>query len=359
MNRVQLLPRLAVNIQDAVNSRMTTMNGMTIRLEASSMCQLRCPACDNGRGTLRHTVVGWGWLRFDDFKKFVDKNPNIKNIELSNHGEMFLNPELDRIMEYAQRKGIILTAWNGVNLNTVSEKTLENLVKYKFQHLSVAIDGVTNKTYQIYRINGDLNRVIDNIKKINYYKRTYRSRYPRLCWQYILFGHNEHEVVRAKRMARKLGMEFRPKLNWSSSYAKVRSEALVRRLSGLGVASRKEFLERYHREYTLVCMELWNLPKINWDGRLLGCCVNRIGDYGNVFKSGLSQCLQSERYQHAKRMLLGEVSARDDIPCSRCAVYRNKLPRKSLRHLKIMNLLEKRGIRLNYNLSKILFMGNT
>ena len=49
---------------------------------------------------------------------------------------------------------------------------------------------------------------------MNDFKRRYRSGYPRLTWQFVVMGHNEHEISSARRMARDLGMRFDPKLTW-------------------------------------------------------------------------------------------------------------------------------------------------
>ena len=96
-----------------------------IRLEACSLCQLDCPAC-GARQFEKTAPKDWlGYLKFSDFKKFVDDN-EFQEIELSNNGEIFLNPDLDKIIKYAYKKGIRLTALTGVNLNRVSLKTLEN-----------------------------------------------------------------------------------------------------------------------------------------------------------------------------------------------------------------------------------------
>ncbi len=76
-------------------------------MEACTLCQLNCPACwfrvdEYGIKKKNHTF--FGYLKFDDFKNFVDDNPQIESIELSNNGEIFLNPELNKIIEYAYKK---------------------------------------------------------------------------------------------------------------------------------------------------------------------------------------------------------------------------------------------------------------
>ena len=57
-----------------------------------------------------------------------DINSNILSIELSNWGEIFLNPELKEIIKYAYSKKIGLFADNGVNFNNVSDEVLECLI---------------------------------------------------------------------------------------------------------------------------------------------------------------------------------------------------------------------------------------
>ena len=299
-------------------------NGKSVRLEASSVCQLKCPLCATSQDINKKGVVGWGFLEFKNFKKFVDNNPQIKNIELSNWGEILLNPQLKDIIRYAYEKNINLTVSNGVNLNDVDDELLESLVKYKIKFLSISIDGATNSVYKIYRVGGDLNKVIKNIKKINYYKKKYNSKFPRLQWQFIVFGHNEHEIPLAKKLAKQLGMEFYPKLNWDPVYSPVKNKKFVKKQIGLNSVSRQEFRNKNQREYMLPCYQLWISPQINWDGKLLGCCMNTYSDFGNVFEEGLSKCLNSERYIYAKKMLLGKKKAREDIPCSICPIYRKQ-----------------------------------
>jgi len=293
-----------------------------IRLEASSACQLRCPSCPT---TTKATepVVGSGWLRFDDFRKLVDDNPWVEEIELSNYGEMFLNPQLSQIMEYAQQRGVALTCDNGANLNHITSEALEALVKFGFRSLTCSIDGASADTYAVYRVRGDFNRVIDNIRRLNLYKERYQSRFPLLTWQFVVFGHNEHELPAAQMLARELGMAFYGKLSWDSKISPIRDEEAVKRHLGLDVATREQFREKHGEGYLDdICAQLWYAPQINWDGKMLGCCRNCWGDFGsNALTEGLLQSINSDRMQYARQMLLGRSPERPDVPCTTCGVY--------------------------------------
>ena len=297
----------------------------SLRLETSSACQLRCPSCPTTAG-LTHRHLGTGLLRFADFKALLEDNPGLKRVELSNYGEAFLNPELTRMLAFACERGVSLSLNNGVNLNQASEEQLESLVKYRLTGLSCSIDGVTQESYALYRKRGNLATVLRHIESINGYKRLYGSALPHLRWQFIVFGHNEHEIPAAKELAARLDMSIVFKMNWDENFAPLQRPDWVMQETGWQVASRAEHLAQTHQEYKhQICRQLWHTPQINWDGRLLGCCRNFWGDFGaNVFEVGLSAALASEKLAYARQMLSGQAAARPDIPCTSCSVYHNR-----------------------------------
>jgi MoaA/NifB/PqqE/SkfB family radical SAM enzyme len=291
-------------------------------LDASTVCQLKCPSCSNADGMIAKSL-GSKFLKFEDFKKMADRYPLVRSIELSNWGEIFLNRDLLKIAEYAYKKKIVLNAVTGVNLNTASEGMLEGVVKYRFGLITCSIDGASSETYKIYRKGGDFKTVIANIRKINAFKDRYRSALPKLRWQFIAFGHNEHEIPRARQMAHELDMEFYVKLAWDD-LSPVKDKKWVKAFSETGAVSRKEYQRKHEKIYLAekTCSQLWLEPQINCDGRVLGCCVNYWGDYGNAFEEDLIGILNNERMNYARAMLLGKKEQRKDIPCTQCEWYK-------------------------------------
>jgi len=86
--------------------------------------------------------------------------------------------------------------------------------------------------------------------------------------------------------------------------------------------SNDAYERKHNRAAQPMCSQLWLTPQVNWDGKLLGCCINRWGDFGNVFSSSLVSVLRSSRYRYAKKMLLGEVPPDKSIPCFYCPTYK-------------------------------------
>ncbi|MCL2187586.1 MAG: radical SAM protein [Defluviitaleaceae bacterium] len=309
------------------------MPPLRVGLEACTLCQLSCKTCYMRNNDEISSAVGKGYLKFEDFIKFIDATPSVKSIELANNGEIFLNPELYKIIEYAHEKRIALNANNGTNFNTISDEVLEALVKYKFFSLSVAIDGASQEVYEKYRINGDFNKVIDNIKRVNALKKEYNSEFPKLRWQYVISENTEGDVIKAKKLANELNMRLTWKLTWDKNYIPIQRE-MLKRETGLFFLSREEMSMATKKnsngilnEGGSVCHQLFNTPYINYNGELLGCCRTAKGKkFGiNVFEVGLQEALASTQYKQAKALVQGHIKPNaciDTVKCLHCPIYK-------------------------------------
>ena len=271
-----------------------------LRIDICSKCQLNCVACymriDN------YGTVGKGYMKFEKYKEIIDKYPFIKEVEISNNGEPFLNPDIKKILEYSYEKNVSIVVDNGTNFNYVPNDVLEAIAKYKVKRIALSIDGASNTTYKQYRVNGDFNVVMDNVKKLNNYKEKYNKGedIPYINWKYVLMEHNENEVEKAIRMEKDLKLHMYFCLDWRGFTPK--NPQKMKELTGI------DFL--YKGKPTLYpefCLFMLRSPQINWDGRLLGCCMTYKTDWKkNIFTDGLIESLNSEYYRHAIYKLLGD-----------------------------------------------------
>lgn len=302
-----------------------------IRLDLCNMCQLHCVECwiRNNEEQIKEQSCGFGYVSFQNFKNLIDNNPFLREIETSNHGEIFLNPDLEDIIRYAHEKGVKLTAYTGVNLNTLSEKMAETLVKNQFKIMVVSIDGATPEIYSIYRRGGDFNAVINNIKTINKYKKKYSSKYPVLVYKFILFGHNVHEIEKAKELAKKLDMPIWFAMNNVKTYSPLKEEDTEKILKATGLKSLDSNVENNFEKYqnsemeSFYCTDLYSKPQFAYNGDMFGCCKPFLQTYGvNLFKDGLLKTLNNEKVLYTKLMLSDfSVKPREDSLCNGCYVY--------------------------------------
>ena len=195
---------------------------------------------------------------------------------------------------------------NGVNLNRCTAEALEAIVKYDVQGVTCSIDGASQESYRRYRVNGDFDRVMANIDVINAHKKRLGKSTPILWWQFIVMGHNEQEIDKARRMAAERGVHFGAKLTWDDDFSPLRNFETLRKALG-HAPTRDSWGKEQGKIYAEdTCLQLWMKPQINWDGKLLGCCFNFWGDFGgNAFEQGLERILDSEKLADARRLLQG------------------------------------------------------
>ncbi len=292
--------------------------GRKVRLEVCSKCQLKCPTCATARGETRTGVVAWGELSPDNLSKFLAGAGRIRSLEISNWGEIFLNHQLPALLARARDDGVAVTVANGVNLNTASDESLEALVLSGVKALTISIDGATHESYARFRVNGTLDRVLDNVERINHFKRKHGSPFPELTWQYIVFGHNETEVEAARTMAAARDMKFAPIRNLAADYSPLRDAERAAADTGIDFATSTDTVLDSMAENFGFCHQVWDAPQVNWNGALLGCCFNNTRAFGNAFETPLAELLAGPDYRYLQAMLVGRVPLRADMPCATC-----------------------------------------
>ena len=297
------------------------VNPSKARLDICTACQLKCVLCpteaNNGRAFL-----GSGMMGPDVFTEFLEQNPQIRIVELASAGEALLNPDLPEILKSAHDRGVTTSLGGGVNMNDASDESLEALVRYGTARIRFSVDGVTEETYRKYRVGGSLNKVLANIQRINYFKKKHNSELPELLLQFIIFGHNEHELEKVFVLSRMLNAKIFIKLNrWFEQLA-VKDRQRIR--SMCGYADRAEFLDATGVQYCRdLCLGIWSAPQVNWDGRLLGCGCNTISAFAEyALGNNFTREINNERMRYARRMLMGSAPPRDDIACSHCPFYK-------------------------------------
>lgn len=289
-----------------------------LRIDICTLCQIDCADCYMRKGN--YGSVGAGYMTFKQFKRVVDDAPYIKEIEISNSGEPLLNPDLVKILEYSYNNNIKITIGNGTNFNTASNELLEALVKYNVRNVLMSIDGASQETYAKYRRKGNFNKIIENIKKVNEYKEKYNSDYPKMIYKCILFTHNEHEIEKVIELANELKCEVRFWPPWSKDQFIAKDPQRVFELTGIDFRDNKE-PELYY-DY---CLQMILSPQINWDGKILGCCINYLKEWdGNVFEDGLVNAINTEGYRNAIcRFFGGEFYESEDQCTLYCNDYKN------------------------------------
>ncbi len=290
-------------------------------IDPTNICNLSCPLCPTGAGDYGRPK---GMMKFQEFKKIIDEiGSYLYDVNLYNFGEPLLNKEIYRMVRYAHEHRICTCI--STNLTVLTDESAKALVRSGLDHLILSIDGLTPETYSKYRVGGDFNEVIENLRRVVDWKERLQSSSPFIEWQFLVFKHNEYEANRVEQFARGLGANGVIIRNASmSTDNRVVNEA-------------KEWLvegEERGKYYTgglgggKLCDWLWHTMVINHDGGVSPCCLvyKKEDDFGNFLSGGCSlwEIWNNTKFQAARRIFReAKLPSDKDISCNSCWIAKD------------------------------------
>lgn len=229
-------------------------------------------------------------MSLPEFKQIIDDNiERIGSISLYNYGEPLLNKNIYGMIRYAKSRGVtfVKLATNGIELNP---KNCGKIVISGLDHLSVSIDAVTSKTYDVFRRKGDFESVIRNIRNL-VLLRNLRETGMKIELQFIIMRHNEHEVLSVEKLARGLKVDI----------LRLKTALVKKKRWGCYLPENAKY-NRYTLKSQASCDKPLHELVINSDGTVLPCCYI-VGDdikrfsLGNIFEHSLKEIILSQKYR--------------------------------------------------------------
>lgn len=269
-----------------------------VMIEPTNICNLRCPLCPSGNGSLKRAK---GFMKLSLFKKIIDEIKEYATmIILWNQGEPYLNPDINKMIKYATDAGLFTLI--STNLNT--DINPDELVKSGIDSMIVSLDGATQETYNQYRVNGNLEKVLSNVKAIVEAKKRHKSSTPIIRWQFLVMKHNEHEIDKIKEMAKIYEVDqlsFKTIQIYTHEDIKfLPNNPKYRRYNISG----ENFEIKFKMENK--CRRMWQQPVINWNGEVAICCFDKDIEYpvGNVENNSLLSIWQGTAFQKMRNAVL-------------------------------------------------------
>lgn len=299
-----------------------------IYADPGNVCNLKCPLCPggNGRQGMKKQL-----LSFSKYKRFLEPlNDYLYQVFLYNWGEPFLNPEIFDMIEHNRRKNI------GTNISTnlsVKRNSLVNdIIDSGLEYLSVSLDGAVASTYGKYRVNGDFDLVLENLKALIATKRALKKRHPIIEWQYIVMRHNEGEAAEAAEMAKKIGVDlirFIPVRLIPEDTEENRKE-MVRDWFPEGKKWRRFVFDEFRQDgeylHNKGCFHLYRSLAINPDGTILPCNIiyKHEDNFGSLAEIAFEDIWNNDSYRSARNLFSNRnhQSQEGTVACQRCRIFR-------------------------------------
>jgi radical SAM protein with 4Fe4S-binding SPASM domain len=306
--------RLFISFYYSRLTKKTTLGAMPMGLsiEPTTSCNLRCSECPSG---LRLFSRPTGMLSPETFRQVIDEVKN-KLIWLTFYfqGEPYLNRNFLNMVKYAHEKG--LYTMTSTNAHYLTDQVARETIESGLSRIIISMDGVSQETYEQYRKGGSLDQVKQGIANLVKWKKELKSSTPHIVLQFIVFGHNEHEIDQVKQVGRELGVDE----------VKIKS-AQIYDFNNEALLPKDENYSRYHKkngQYSIKnelmnhCWRMWSSAVITWDGKVIPCCFDKDAHHqlGNVQTHKLKEIWLSHPYHRFRNQVLINRKAVDI--CTNC-----------------------------------------
>lgn len=287
---------------------------MTISIEPTTACNLRCPECPSG---LRSFTRKTGNLKTDFYQSTIDQlYSNLMYLILYFQGEPYINPNFLDMVAYAKRKKIYtITSTNGHFLNDDNAK---KTVESGLDRIIISIDGITQASYSAYRIEGKLEEVIQGAKNLVKWKKELNSATPFVIFQFLVVKPNEHEIDGLLQLAKDIGVD-EVKLKTAQVYDFKNGNDLIPTIEKYSRYKKNADGTFTIKNYLLNhCWKMWHSCVITWDGIVVPCCFDKDAEHrlGNLKTDGFKSIWNSNEYDTFRKLI---VSGRDKIEiCNNC-----------------------------------------
>lgn len=296
-------------------SPITLGKPFSLSIEPTTACNLGCPACPSG---LKVFTRPTGKLDLNEHEGWLKQLvPTVFYINYYFQGEPFLHPQFLEIIKQAKKQKIYTAT--STNAHFIDDKKARKIVASGLDRLIISIDGLTQETYESYRVNGTLQKVIDGSRALAKAKQELKSQTPYLIFQFLVVKANEHQVEEVQQLADEIGIdEVRFKTAQVYDYKNgneliPNNEEYSRYVKQKDGTYRVKFVGGNH------CWRMWSSSVITFDGQVVPCCFDKDAEHplGSLKSQAFGEIWKSKEYSGFRKAVLSD---RNQIEiCTNCS----------------------------------------
>jgi radical SAM protein with 4Fe4S-binding SPASM domain len=282
-------------------------------IEPTNHCNLKCPECPSGLGTLTRPL---GLLKLDDFKNWIDQiNDSGFYVQLFFQGEPYINKQLPEMIKYAQSQNVYISI--STNGHFVNEKNVDLIVENAPDKLIFSVDGLNEESYQKYRVGGTFAQADEGLRLLVKRKRELGKKKPFIEFQFIVMKQNEDQLDEVLGYGKDVGIDkvvF--KTMQISSYDNAlkflpKNKKYRRYIVEDGTYRIKNKLKNH-------CFALWRTSVITWDGKVVPCCFDKDAEFelGMLNGKSFKEIWNSKEYNNFRQGVLDNRKGLD--MCTNC-----------------------------------------
>jgi radical SAM protein with 4Fe4S-binding SPASM domain len=286
-----------------------------LSIEPTTACNLACPECPSG---LKQFTRPTGKLDLQFHQSMLNQvSKTVFYINYYFQGEPFLHPQFLRLIKEAKKKHLYTST--STNAHFIDEQKANEIVDSGLDRLIISIDGLTQESYEQYRKQGSLSKVIEASKYLVQAKKNKQSATPHLIFQFLAVRPNEHEIPAVFELANEIGIDE----------VRIKTAQLYDYKNGHSLMPTNEHYSRYKRTkngtYRLKyktgnhCWRMWSGSVFTWDGRVVPCCFDKDAQHvlGTISTHSFRTIWKSPTYKNMRKAVL---KGRNQIDiCQNCS----------------------------------------
>lgn len=264
-----------------------------ISIEPTTACNLACPACPSG---LRQFTRPTGNMKSETFDLIFDQlKKYLLHINFYFQGEPLIHPKIFDWINTASKNKIFTMM--STNAHFLDQEKCHKIVQSGLHKMIISLDGISQKTYEQYRINGNVNKVLEGIQTLIKIKKELHSATPFITIQWIAFEHNMHELPQFIEYCKK------NQLNYQIKTAQVYTNQDFKKF----IPKNPKYSRYIHHdnEWKLKnklnnhCWRMWASCVFTIDGSIVPCCFDKDAEYnmGNIHHESFKKIWQKNIYQ--------------------------------------------------------------
>lgn len=304
-----------------------------IEIETTTQCNLRCVMCEHTYWKERTQKIN-----YKQFKYVLDQFPKLTWIGMTGIGTSFLNPDYIKFVRLVKSRKIYLELYD--HFNIFGSEIAKEVIKAGVDRVIISLDGATKKTYEKIRVNGNFDKVIQNIEGFYALKKKMKAYYPEITYHFIISKDNLGEILDYIDLVHRLSQGENTSIYFTSilhPFAEIKQivvqvpESIVRKAElkakelGIKIAWNRNVPKE--KESIEKCNE-WTMPYIFVDGTVVPCCAGleaNTREYqkktgmGNIYKTPFKEIWKSPQYQALRQMI---HDGKTPAACKHCTIYK-------------------------------------
>lgn len=283
-----------------------------LKIDITPLCNLRCISCIHADprqvpGLENQVFRASQRMPLERYEQILaEVGDHSSAVSLYYLGDPYLHPETDAMCRIAHDRGLNVHVSTNFSF-ALSDERIARIAHSGITHLTICVDGIDQRQYQRTRVGGNIDRVLDNLKRLCDYRRRVGIDDLTIEVQFIKFDHNLGTLEHARALFREWGVDRMTEF-WGQLH-NMADEDLYPSEIGLPHEAR----------WRPTCFHPFSSMLIKYNGDVIPCCIHRqTSQYdrkqdprvlGNVFETSVQEVWQSPAYQQIRHQVTDPQAA--------------------------------------------------